>query len=157
MNTPLIKAFNYALDELSRLEVPGLPQFQESRRIVFVRSGPNHTASKCYLQGSHEPDIVLIRWDVFKEQHKGIEISYPRSHDSDACCKPEFCVSWRNVLSTLEVRPGSSQASGELGRNRQVAGPSESSSPALLVMVREEYPNYHCTSVFPARPSSHTH
>ena len=66
MYPPLVKAFNYALDKLSEIVVPGLPPFQESRQIVFLRTDPAHIASETYLQGSYKPDIVLLKWDFLK-------------------------------------------------------------------------------------------
>ena len=182
MYPPLIKAFNFALDELSCLEVPGLPHFQESRQIVFARSDPNRTAPKCCLQGSDGPAIILIRWNVFKEHHEGAEVSYLSSHDSDLCCKPDFLASrpsWRNILSTLEVRPGLSKASkvsekasadepgaggnfvsytgnfGELQGDRQATRPS--SEPPPLGIFHEGCPSRHCMSVFLPRLSFHSH
>ena len=154
MYPPLINALNYALDELSRFNVPGLPQFQESRQIAFVRSGPNHTASKSYLR-CHEPDIVLIRWDVFEEQHKGDKISYPKSRDSDVCCKPEFCISWRGFLSTLEIRPGPSKASDDSGK-KSVDKPGAGGNPARQAGDFDELGGPP-TSVVPTRPSSRSH
>ena len=165
MYPPLIKAFNYALDELSRLEVPGLPHFQESHQIVFARNNQNHTASKCRLQGSHKPDIVLIRWVDFEKQRKGAEIPFSESHDSDVCCMPAFSISWRNVLSTLEVEPSASKLS-EDSEEKPVDKPGAEGNctrhiedfggPASPEMIREG-----CLTcrmyIFPIHLSLHSH
>ena len=162
MYSPLVKAFNYALDKLSELVVPGLPPFQESRQIVFHRTDPEHIVSETYLQGSYKPDIVLLKWDCFKTNLEYPKVPYSQSHESDLCCKSGFTkphLSWRNVLSTLEVRLGSHRASdddrkesgnkprarenfvkytgdfGELGADRQTTEPSKSSRSPLLEMA----------------------
>jgi G:T-mismatch repair DNA endonuclease (very short patch repair protein) len=69
MYLPLVKTFNYALDWLSGFDVPGLPEFQEKRQIVFACSSMRCIKSESYLQGSYKPDIILVRWDTFKQVH----------------------------------------------------------------------------------------
>ena len=96
MYLPLVDAFNYALDQLSSLKVPGLPEFQENRQIIFSDS-----ATKCIrrgpLQGSFKPDIILVRPNI--------------------CSKLDRDVAWRDLLSTLEVKHGGSGGVGSSRRN----------------------------------------
>ena len=118
MYDPLIKAFNYALDKLSELDVPGLPKFQEGRRIVFAHSDAKFIKSNNHLQNSYKPDIILIKWDVFKIAHGSPSAAYSKSYQSDLCCKsnseqPVF--TWCNVLSTVEVKRSDSRGTGQSG------------------------------------------
>ena len=109
MYSPLIKAFNYALDQLSKLEVPGLPEFQEERQIVFARSDAKCIESDSYLKGSYKPDIILVKWDVFKRAQLCSSFAYPESYKSYICCESSHSqptLSWRNLLSTIEVKRG---------------------------------------------------
>ena len=166
MYPPLVKAFNYALDKLSEIVVPGLPPFQESRQIVFLRTDSGHIASETYLQGSYKPDIVLLKWDFLKNNLEYPKVQYSQSHESGLCCKPGFtkpCLSWRDVLLTLEARPSPPRASSdhreeagektrargkfvkytggfdELGGVRQATESSASSRSPPLETAREEY------------------
>ena len=167
MYNPLIKALNYALDRLSKFDVPGLPEFEEQRQIVFARSDAKCIATANYLQGSYKPDIILLKWDVFKGVHKCPRAAYSESYRSSICCKsgcdePE--LSWRNILSTVEVKRGDSGGAGKGGNTRskgkakeksvksmytgdfwdlqgglKVAGSSKLSQSAPQKMVDEEY------------------
>ena len=109
MYSPLIKAFNYALDKLAKFDGPGLPAFQETRQIVFACSAAKCIESESYLQGSFKPDIILVKWDTFERAHQYTGIGYSQSYESDICCD-SGCdhprLSWRNLLSTLEVKRG---------------------------------------------------
>jgi len=105
MYDPLITAFNYALDRLSKLKVPHLPGFQETRRIVFARSDAKCIKSESYLQGSYKPDIVLLKWDTFKSAYQS-----PGAADSGSY-RPN--LRWCNVLSTVEVKRGKSGNKGK--------------------------------------------
>jgi len=176
MYSPLIKAFNYALDRLSKFEVPGLPRFQKQRQIVFARSDPKCIESESYLQGSYKPDIVLVKWDVFKRAHRRPRAVYSDSYESRTCCESacdQPSLSWRNLLSTLEVKRGGSRGAGpsgnkqskgkekaksvklmytgkfgELQRDLEAAGPSAGSSrPSLPSMVAEEYSTRTCSCI----------
>ena len=109
MCSPLIKAWNYALDELSNIKVPGLPDFEEDRQIVFVRSEARYIATESCLQGSCKPDIVLVRWKAYMATREKQEAPFTDSHLSDVCCEsgldqPE--LDWRNLLSMVEVKRG---------------------------------------------------
>jgi len=174
MYIPLVKAFNYALNELSKLSVPGLPEFQEERQIVFARSDAKCIASEHYLQGSYKPDIILLKWSLFKSVHGYTSAAYSASYRSDICCessrkKPE--LSWRNILSTVEVKRSGTGGAGK-DENRQskgkakektvksmytgdfrslqgdlVAAPSKLSQSTPPGMVDEEYSTRYCMSI----------
>ncbi|KAF9642015.1 hypothetical protein BDM02DRAFT_2818990 [Thelephora ganbajun] len=167
MYTPLVKAFNYALDRFSRCQMPGLPKFQEDRQIVFARSDAKGIKSESHLQSSYKPDIVLVKWNVFKTAHQCTRVAYSKSYESDVCCesgsnKPS--LSWRNLLSTIEVKRGSPGGAGNSGKNPskgkakenfkstytgdfedlrgdlQAARPPEPSQSSSFRMVSEENP-----------------
>jgi len=115
MYSPLIKAFNYALDRLSTLQVPGLPGFQNKRQLVFAYSATKCIESESYLQGSYKPDIVLVKWNTFKKVHGRTTSGYSQSYESNICCKSgcdQPKLSWRNLLSTLEVKRGAPGGAG---------------------------------------------
>jgi hypothetical protein len=119
MYSPLIKAFNYALDRMSGFEVPGLPEFQEKRQIVFARSATRCIESESYLQGSYKPDIILVKWNTFKRVHERAGAAYSESYESDICCESgcdQPRLSWRNLLSTLEVKRGGPGGAGNSGK-----------------------------------------
>lgn len=121
MYNPLVKAFNYALDRLSKFDVPGLPKFQEDRQIVFARSDTTCINSETYLQGLYKPDIILIKWSMFKIVNDHPHKAYPESYESEICCKfgpKKSKLSWRNLLSTVEVKLGGSRAVARGGSKR---------------------------------------
>ena len=131
MYVPLIKAFNYALERLSEFNVPGLPEFDETRQIVFARSDAKCIGSENYLQGSYKPDIVLVKWDVFKTAHECTTATYPESYQSSVCCESNAkkpVLSWRNLLSTIEVKRGDSGGTGNSGNKRSKGNAKEKSA-----------------------------
>ena len=124
MYNPLIKAFNYVLDRLSKFDVPGLSEFQEKRQIVFARSDAKCIESEDYLQGSHKPDIILVKWDKFKSTYGYPKSAYAESYKRDTCCesdKVKPALSWRNILSTIEVKQGGF-GGASTGGNRRSKG-----------------------------------
>lgn len=108
MYDPLVRAFNYALDRLSRADVPGLPKFQEKHRIVFAWTEARCISSESYLQGLCKPDITLLNWNNLMVAHElPVNTPYWVSHKLDACCKSgkeQPTLKWRDVLSTVEVK-----------------------------------------------------
>ena len=123
MYLPLVKAFNYALYRLSGLKVPGLPKLREGGQIVFARSATKCIKSESYLQGSYKPDIVLVKWNTFKRAHECANAVYSESYQSDICHESSCDqprLSWRNLLSTLEVKRGRRGGAGNAGN-----GPSK--------------------------------
>ena len=119
MYSSLIRAFNYALDRLSRFEVSGLPDFQEQRQIVFTRGDAKCIESESRLQDSYKPDIVPVRWNVYKRTHQYAGAAYSSSYEEDICCE-SVCerpsLSWRNLLSTIEVKRDSAGGAGNSGK-----------------------------------------
>jgi len=176
MYLPLIKAFNYALDRLSTLQAPCLPEFQSERQLVFARSATKCIESESYLQGSYKPDIILVKWITFKRVHE-CTTTYSQSYESNICCESgcdQPKLSWRNLLSTLEVKRGALGGAGNHGKKpskgkarenfvnstyikgfQQLEGdldenkPSTSSQSAPPRMVDEENPTRTRTSTPP--------
>ena len=162
----LVKAFNYAFDRLSELDVPGLPKFEE-RQLVFARSDAKCIKSESYLQGSYKPDLILVKWDTFKRIHKLKNATYSDSYKSNICCKSGCdnpTLSWRSVLSTVEVKRGNSKSSGK-GRDKKIytgsfqdirgdlKEPVSSEPRRVPNMVDEEYPVYPRTPIALCFPS----
>ena len=167
MYNPLIKAFNYALDRLSKFDVPGLPEFQDEPKIVFARSDTKCIGSEHYLQGSYKPDIVLVKWKTFESTYGHKNSTYAESYKCDTCCESnqkEPALSWRNILSTIEVKRDGSGGAGKGGNQRSkgkareksvksvytadfwdlegdlgAVGSSKLQQPAPLKMVDEEF------------------
>jgi len=173
MYDPLIKAFNCALDRLSRVDVDGLPEFKKERQIVFARSDTECIGTEAYLQGSYEPDIILIKWSKFKTEYEYEDRSYLESYISDICCKPSRDVpplSWRNILSTVEVEHGDSEGKAKarsvklpynggftnLQGDEAVGSSKLPQSAPQKIMVDEEYPTHRCVFIAPLF-SSHSH
>jgi hypothetical protein len=131
MYLPLVKAFNYALDRLSGFNVPGSPEFQEKRQIAFARSSTRCIKSESYLQGSYKLDIILVKWDTFKRAHGCHDAIYSKSYKSNICSESDCdqpSLSWRNILSTLEVKRGGLGDAGHSGRSHPRVRRSKTSS-----------------------------
>ena len=109
MYSPSIKAWNYALDQLSKVKVSGLPDFREEHQIVPICSEARCIAAGSYLQGLYKPDVILVQWKGFNAMQKQQKAPYLGSHLSNFCCQtgcyqPKF--NWQNLLSTVEVKLG---------------------------------------------------
>lgn len=176
MYTPLIKALNHALSTLSKINVPGLPNFEERRQLVFARSDAKSVESESHLQSRYKPDIVLLRWETFKQKLKTTRssIKYSDTYLSDTCCKSgtdQSRFNWRNLLSTLEVKNrGDKRAGGrlinfnytsgfeDLSVKPTVAEPPAFSPPAQCDIARSTLSTGSRMSVSPspfARPLTH--
>jgi hypothetical protein len=165
MYLPLVRAFNYALDRLSRFNVSGIPEFQEKRQIVFA-----HGYS---FEGLFSPDIVLVKWNTFKWVHAREGAAYSASYESTVCCgygyKPY--LSWRNILSTLEIKRDNPGDAGDDGKGKakqkfvnspytgnfgdlegdlEMARPPKPTQSASLHMVNEGNPTRTRTSASPS-------
>ena len=170
----MVKAFNYALDRLSRLDVPGLPEFQEERQIVFACATTVRVEPNPYLEGPPNPDIVLVKWDTFKRVHGCGDATYSESYESTMCCKSCWYrprLSQLDLLSTLGVKRGGHGDAGqnEKGRVKQnfvksmysgdfgkLGGDLEATTPAeylqsvLLNVVGGDNSTPTCTSASPS-------
>ena len=82
-----IKAFNYALDRLSKVDIDGLSEFMKERQIVFARSDTKYIGTETYLQGSYKQDIIPIKWSKFKAEYESEHHPYSESYRSEICCK----------------------------------------------------------------------
>jgi len=179
MYTPLIKAFNYSLDRLSKVDVTGLPKFEEEHQIVFVPSDAKYIGTETYLQGSYKPDIILIKWNKFKAEYGSKNKNQPYSESYRLPMRGKSgrsSLSWRNILSTVEVKRDDSGGAGSKDKamersvkpkytggfgdlqDREVVGSSSSKLPqsAPQKMVDEEYSTRRCMSTA-LLFSSHSH
>ena len=177
MYTPLIKAFNYALDRLSKVDVDGLPKFKKERQIVFARSDAKCIGTETYLQGSYKPDLILIKWSKFKTEYGYEGRPYSESYRLDMCCKSgrdKPPLGWCNILSTVEVKRGDSGGAGSEGgakarsvkpkydggftnlQGDEVVGSSKPQQSVPQKMVDEEYSTHRCMSIT-LLFSSHSH
>jgi hypothetical protein len=110
MYNPFVLACNYALDELSKVHVDGLPRFESERQIVFINSSTQPIKpSTDWRDSQAKPDIVLVQWDLFVERFKRnqpvVEIPYSRSHSGGFCLSAEgLDLSWKAIRSTVEMK-----------------------------------------------------
>jgi hypothetical protein len=166
MYSPLVKASNSPLDELSEIKVPGLPDYNEGYQIVFVRTDARCVVPESPIQGQFKPDIVPLQWKTFKVIAGGPSLLFSATYTSDICCRsgthqPKF--NWRNLLSTLEVKRGVNEMAGErlrtkqytsgfqdLSAGRPAAEPPTSLPPTQPDMVQEEYPAHNRMSISPS-------
>jgi len=142
---------------------------QEKRRIVFARSDAKCIDSESYLQGSYKPDIILVKWDVFKRAHQCPRAAYSESYESHICCKSGKArwlqTSWHGWQESIQgqgkrkfrqtdVHWGVWGFQGDL----EAAGPSaEPPRPSLPKMVTEEYPTRSRSCLILLCLPSHSH
>jgi hypothetical protein len=106
MYNPFVVACNYALDEFSRINVEGLPEFSPEKQIVFVRNHDRSVGSYGHDRNSRVmPDIVILGWDHFKELSKNKNTQYPASHKEKICTSgSDLNLVWNHVRSTVEMK-----------------------------------------------------
>ena len=71
MHWPLIRVLNHVLCLLAEIEVPGPPNFEEDRQIVFARGDAERIESESYLRDRYKPDIVLLRRERLNQTRRG--------------------------------------------------------------------------------------
>jgi len=99
--------------------------------MVFVCSATTCIRSESYLQGSYKPDVVLVKWDTFKRAHERPKATYPESYRSNICHESgcnQPSLSWRNLLSTLEVKHSRLRSAADFG-----SGPSKGKAKRKFV------------------------
>src|SRR5882757_1382387 len=104
MHDPFVRACNYALDKLSKIQVEGLPPFSNDQQIVFVRNHDRSVESDSHQRESLvRPDIVLLQWENLKKLSGSL--SYSQSYEHEICTsKLGFRMSWRQIQSTVELK-----------------------------------------------------
>ena len=105
MYKPFVLACNYALDELSRIDVKGLPQFEPERQIIFVHTSRQTMEPTIYSQAPRaKPDIVLFQWDFFAGLLSDANESFAGSpysvRDLGSSTLGEASVNRKNYIST---------------------------------------------------------
>ena len=109
MYDPFVRAFNYALEEMSQIkDVDGLPDVSPDKEIVFVCNHQRAVKSEGLQRNSRaKPDIVLLQWQTFKgKMSKELrdEVSYSQSYQGLCDSKSNWEVVWREVRSTVEMK-----------------------------------------------------
>lgn len=109
MYDPFVRAFNFALQEISKIAgVKGLPEFSSRNEIVFVCNHQRAVKSEGLQRNSRaKPDIALLQWEEFKskippEERSGVSYSESYKGLCDSDSKWELC--WREVRSTVEMK-----------------------------------------------------
>jgi len=100
MYTSFVLACNYALGELSAVEIEGLPSFELEKQIVFAHNHQPVKSLNHRLPPRVKPDIVLLQWGLFASP-TAKPFPYSRSYLSDLCTsESDLGLSWRDIWST---------------------------------------------------------
>ena len=108
MYGPFVRACNYALDELSKIqnseEAKGLPKFLPENQIVFINNHDRSVDSESVERNSlTRPDIVVLQWDDFTTKLNR-KVPYSDSYGNLCVSNPNLDLSWRDVRSTVEMK-----------------------------------------------------
>ena len=107
MYDPFVRACNYALEKLSKIEdIDKLPKVSEEKKIVFARNHDRTIGSDSHQRTSRvRPDIMLLSWKIFKKRRDLPDATYSQSHEDDICVsKSDMGFSWKDIRSTVEVK-----------------------------------------------------
>jgi hypothetical protein len=141
MYEPFVRAFNYALDEISKINVAGLPKYSEEKQIVFVSHHDRVVHSAHHQRDSRaRPDIVILQWNAFKEKMQLPTSPYSDTYDGDICVsKSELSLVWRDVRSTVEMKITGLPKREQWSRNFDV-GFKSLSGPAYISVGDADQP-----------------
>ncbi|KAF8315998.1 uncharacterized protein EI90DRAFT_3293795 [Cantharellus anzutake] len=107
MYDPFVIASNYALDQLSKVDIQGLPQYSADKQIVFV-CNHNHTVKSLDLNRDcrTRPDIVLLQWESFRNLACNASDTYSCTYGTQMCTagSKNLELAWKKVRSTVEVK-----------------------------------------------------
>ena len=109
MYNPFVRACNYALDALSRVnDVEGLPEVSKQMEIVFARNYEVVESGHPMWESQGQPGIVLMGWDKFKRvRDLPDETPYSQSYNGDICVSnpgPDTWFYWPEIRSTVELK-----------------------------------------------------
>jgi len=103
MYTSFVLACNYALGELSAVEIEGLPSFELEKQIVFAHNHHSVKSLNHQLPPRVKPDVVLLQWGLFASP-TAKPFPYSRSYLGDlGTSESDLGLSWRNIWSTVEM------------------------------------------------------
>ncbi|KAF8312603.1 uncharacterized protein EI90DRAFT_3093157 [Cantharellus anzutake] len=107
MYDPFVIASNYALDQLSKIDIQGLPQYSANKQIVFV-CNHNHMVKSLDLNRDcrTRPDIVLLQWEFFRSLACNASDTYSCTYGTQTCTagSKNLELAWKKVRSTVEVK-----------------------------------------------------
>ena len=105
MYLPLATALNHALEELSRIQANGLPEFKS--HIAFVPCDTGVQSSRELPGSSFKPDVALMSIQDARELHRLDRVDRPKVSRliDEITEKPIPCsASWSTILSAVEVK-----------------------------------------------------
>ena len=105
MYLPLATALNHALDELSRIQANGLPEFKS--HIAFVPCDTGVQSGRDLPGSSFKPGVALMSIQDARELHKLDRVDGPKVCRliGEIAEKPIPCsTSWSTILSAVEVK-----------------------------------------------------
>lgn len=155
MYGPFADACNNALNELSRLQVEGLPHFSD--RIVFVRVEQSVQSQHSARKNWPRPDIVLMSWELFNLSK---ESPYFTLDEQDIFIdKSDTELLWSEIRSTVEIEfMGSPKHDGWKTFDMEFGTLIESEAYTSLTVnddcdepqfIEENLPNYHYCKCMP--------
>ena len=105
MYPPLSKALNYALEDLSNIQVDGLPEFKT--HIAFVPCNKGVQSDRKLSGSSFKPDIALVSVQDASEPHEFDQPNTPkvfRLISEITAGIPSSSARWKTLLSVVEVK-----------------------------------------------------
>jgi hypothetical protein len=125
MYLPFTDAMNYALEQLSDIEVDGLPGFET--HIAFVPCDKGVKSDNDVSRSSYKPDIAVMSLQDACEFHQ-LETTKPML--SEFITKitgksPSGITNWKTVLSAVEVKRNKKTVRPESGESNVQGGVEE--------------------------------
>lgn len=105
MYLPLSKALNYALEDLSNIQVDGLPEFRT--HIAFVPCNKGVQSDRELSGSAFKPDIALVSVQGAGEPHEFDQPNTPKVSRliSEITGEiPSGSARWKTLLSVVEVK-----------------------------------------------------
>jgi hypothetical protein len=105
MYLPFVEALNHALEQLSSIQVDGLPGFKN--HIAFVPCNKGVSSRRNLPGSSFKPDIALMSIQGAREIYEldGLDASKASRFASEIAGKsPSGFTGWETILSAIEVK-----------------------------------------------------
>ena len=118
MYLPLVKFMNYALELLADIEVDGLPKFKN--HIAFVPCNKGVQSDRAIGGCSFKPDIAIMS---IQDAYNLYQLDGPpelSGFTSQLSEKSPSGLTWKAILSAIEIKQASAASKGQDGVVRDV-------------------------------------